>query len=63
MSKYHQKFNRKNIKSDILLNSDRIQSLIKYNYFTRLDKASIIHYLPQYETTNPGDNIKNNNKK
>jgi hypothetical protein len=63
MSNYHQKFNRKNIKSDILLNSDRIQSLIKYNYFTRLDKASIIHYLPQYETTNPGDNIKNIKRK
>ena len=59
MSNYHQKFNRKNIKSDIILNKDRIQPLNKYNYLIRLDRSSNIHYLHQEGT----DNIKNIKRK
>jgi hypothetical protein len=62
MSTYHKNFNRKNIKSDILLNKDRIQPLNKYNYLIRLDRSSNIQYLHQNDETNNIKNIKRKRK-
>jgi len=63
MSNYHKNINRNKIKSDYLLKSDRIKSLIKYDYFTRIDKSSVIHFLPKYENMNPLDDVKNIKRK